>query len=32
LTSLEQSGGTEDTATYSATFEITGQVTDATIV
>lgn len=32
LTSLEQSGGTEDTATYSATFELTGQVTDATIV
>ena len=31
LTSLEQSGGTEDTATYSATFELTGQVTDATI-
>lgn len=32
LTSLEQSGGTEDTATYSATFELTGEVTDATIV
>ena len=32
LTSLEQSGGTEDTATYSATFELTGQVTTATIV
>ena len=31
LTSLEQSGGTEDTATYSATFELTGQVTDAVI-
>lgn len=31
LTSLEQSGGTEDTATYSATFEITGTVTEATI-
>lgn len=32
LTSLEQSGGTEDTATYSATFELTGEVTEATIV
>jgi len=31
LTSLEQSGGTEDTATYSATFELTGEVTDAVI-
>jgi len=31
LTSLEQSGGTEDTATYSATFELSGEVTDATI-
>jgi TP901-1 family phage major tail protein len=31
LTSLEQSGGTEDTATYSATFELTGQVTDTVI-
>ena len=31
LTSLEQSGGTEDTATYSATFELTGEVTEATI-
>lgn len=31
LTSLEQSGGTEDTATYSATFELTGTVTDAVI-
>jgi len=28
---LEQSGGTEDTATYSATFELSGEVTDATI-
>lgn len=28
LTSLEQSGGTEDTATYSATFELTGAITD----
>jgi len=28
LTSLEQSGGTEDTATYSATFEISGVITD----
>ena len=31
LTSLELSGGTEDTATYSATFEATGTVTLATI-
>jgi len=31
MTSLEQSGGTEDTATYSATFELTGIVTGATI-
>lgn len=31
LTSLEQSGGTEDTATYSASFEIDGQITEATI-
>jgi len=31
LTSLEQSGGTEDTATYSASFELTGVVTPATI-
>jgi len=31
LTSLEQSGGTEDTATYSATFELTGEVTEAAI-
>ena len=30
-TSLELSGGTEDTATYSATFEATGTVTLATI-
>ena len=30
-TSLELSGGTEDTATYSATFEGTGEVTLATI-
>lgn len=30
-TSLELSGGTEDTATYSATFESTGTVTLATI-
>lgn len=30
LTSLEQSGGTEDTATYSATFELTGAI-DETI-
>jgi predicted secreted protein len=29
ITSLEQSGGTEDTATYSATFELTGTITDA---
>lgn len=28
ITSLEQSGGTEDTATYSATFELTGTITD----
>ena len=28
ITSLEQSGGTEDTATYSATFELTGAITD----
>jgi len=28
ITSLEQSGGTEDTATYSCTFELTGPVTD----
>jgi TP901-1 family phage major tail protein len=28
ITTLEQSGGTEDTATYSATFELTGPVTD----
>lgn len=27
ITSLEQSGGTEDTATYSATFELTGAIT-----
>ena len=26
VTSLEQSGGTEDTATYSATFELTGLI------
>jgi TP901-1 family phage major tail protein len=26
ITSLEQSGGTEDTATYSATFELTGTI------
>lgn len=26
LTSLEQSAGTEDTATYSATFELSGQI------
>ena len=26
LTSLEQSGGTEDTATFSATFELTGTI------
>ena len=31
LTSLEQSGGTEDTATYSASFELSGVVTPATI-
>jgi TP901-1 family phage major tail protein len=31
LTSLELSGGTEDTATYSATFESTGTVSLATI-
>ena len=31
-TSLELSAGTEDTATYSATFEATGTVTLATIV
>jgi TP901-1 family phage major tail protein len=31
LTSLEQSAGVEDTATYSATFEITGAITAATI-
>jgi len=30
LTSLEQSGGTEDTASYSATFELTG-VIDETV-
>lgn len=29
ITSLEQSGGTEDTATYSVTFELTGAITDA---
>lgn len=29
LTSLEQSGGTEDTATFSATFELTGTITQA---
>lgn len=29
LTSLEQSGGTEDTATFSATFELTGVITQA---
>ena len=28
ISSLEQSGGTEDTATYSATFELTGAITD----
>jgi TP901-1 family phage major tail protein len=28
ITSLEQSGGTEDTATYSVTFELTGAITD----
>ena len=28
ITSLEQSGGAEDTATYSATFELTGAITD----
>ena len=28
ITSLEQSGGTEDTATYSATSELTGAITD----
>jgi TP901-1 family phage major tail protein len=27
ITSLEQSGGTEDTATYSATFELSGAIT-----
>jgi TP901-1 family phage major tail protein len=32
LTSLEQSGGTEDTATYSATFEISGVITDTAAV
>lgn len=32
LTSLEQSGGTEDTATYSATFELTGAITDTVAV
>ena len=31
MTSLEQSGGTEDTATYSATFELTGIISEATI-
>lgn len=31
ITSLEQSGGTEDTATYSASFELSGTVTEATI-
>ena len=31
LTSLEQSAGTEDTANYSATFEITGAITEQTI-
>lgn len=31
ITSLEQSAGTEDTATYSATFEITGAITEQTI-
>ena len=29
ITSLEQSGGTEDTATFSATFELTGTITQA---
>lgn len=28
ISSLEQSGGTEDTATYSATFELSGAITD----
>ena len=28
ITSHEQSGGTEDTATYSVTFELTGAITD----
>jgi TP901-1 family phage major tail protein len=28
ITSLEQSGGTEDTATYSCTFELTGPIND----
>ena len=28
ITSLEQSGGTEDTATYSVTFELTGAIAD----
>jgi TP901-1 family phage major tail protein len=32
ITSLEQSGGTEDTATYSATFELTGAITDTVAV
>ena len=32
LTSLEQSGGTEDTATYSATFELTGAIDDTVTV
>jgi hypothetical protein len=27
ITSLEQSGGTEDTATYSASFELSGVIT-----
>jgi len=31
ITSLEQSGGTEDTATYSASFELSGTVTEGTI-
>lgn len=31
ITSLEQSAGTEDTATYSATFELSGVITPATI-
>ena len=30
ITSLEQSGGTEDTASYSATFELTGTIDETT--